>query len=73
LVKTTTDQTVNGVKTFTSSPQVPTPDSNNDAVNKKYVDEEIAEMGAVEKLTEKIYPLGESVSINDSLFAENMI
>ncbi len=69
-VKTTTDQTVNGVKTFTASPQVPTPDSNNDAVNKQYVDEEIAEMGAVEKLSENISPAGEDIAIDDQVFNE---
>ena len=37
-VKLTGNQTVNGEKTFVVSPQVPTPDSNNDASNKGYVD-----------------------------------
>ncbi len=32
------DQTVNGVKTFASSPAVPTPQGPNDAANKAYVD-----------------------------------
>lgn len=37
-VDLTDAQTVNGVKTFSSSPQVPTPQNPNDAANKAYVD-----------------------------------
>lgn len=37
-VKLTGDQTVAGVKTFSSSPIVPTPTANTHAVNKEYVD-----------------------------------
>jgi hypothetical protein len=37
-VSTTGNQTITGVKTFSSSPVVPTPGSNTDAVNKSYVD-----------------------------------
>lgn len=37
-VKLTENQTIDGVKTFSSSPVVPTPINNGDAVNKKYVD-----------------------------------
>lgn len=37
-VNTTGDQTIMGIKTFTSSPRVPTPASSGDAVNKYYVD-----------------------------------
>ena len=39
MVKLTTNQSINGVKTFIQQPQVPTPDSDGDAVNKLYVDE----------------------------------
>ena len=38
-VKLTEDQTVAGVKTFTSSPIVPTPTTDTQAANKKYVDD----------------------------------
>ena len=38
-VKLTGNQTIEDVKTFTSSPKVPTPTASNDAVNKKYVDD----------------------------------
>lgn len=38
-VKLTGNQTVAGVKTFSSSPVVPTPTTNTQAANKKYVDE----------------------------------
>lgn len=41
-VKTTTDQTLEGVKTFTSSPVVPTPTAPTQASPKGYVDEAIA-------------------------------
>ena len=41
-VKLTGNQTIAGIKTFTSSPIVPTPTTDNDAVNKKYVDDAIA-------------------------------
>ncbi len=34
----TTDQLISGVKSFVSSPQVPTPTASGDAVNKSYVD-----------------------------------
>ena len=37
-VKLTGDQTIGGIKTFTSSPIVPTPTAVNQAVNKQYVD-----------------------------------
>ena len=37
-VKLTENQTIAGVKTFTSSPIVPTPTTVNQAVNKQYVD-----------------------------------
>ena len=37
-VKITGDQSINGIKTFTLSPVVPTPSSNTQAVNKQYVD-----------------------------------
>ena len=43
-VKLTGTQTIAGIKTFTSSPKVPEPTDNNDAVNKKYVDD-IAQLG----------------------------
>ena len=45
LVKTTGDQTIAGTKTFSSSPQVPTPDSANDAVNKDYADTKVSLTG----------------------------
>jgi len=38
VVKLTGNQTIAGVKTFTSSPIVPTPTTNNQASNKQYVD-----------------------------------
>ena len=38
IVKLTGDQTIEDVKTFMSSPIVPTPTSVNQAVNKQYVD-----------------------------------
>src|SRR3990167_7802461 len=38
VVKTSGNQTVGGIKTFSSSPQVPTPNSSDDATNKDYVD-----------------------------------
>ena len=37
-VSKTGDETINGVKTFQSSPIVPTPTNGNDAVNKTYAD-----------------------------------
>ena len=37
-VKLTGDQTIEDIKTFTSSPIVPTPTAVNQAVNKQYVD-----------------------------------
>lgn len=40
-VKTTEDETVAGIKTFLSSPIVPTPTTNYQASTKKYVDDEI--------------------------------
>ena len=40
-VQLTGNQTIAGVKTFTSSPIVPTPTAVNQAVNKKYVDDKI--------------------------------
>ena len=41
-VKLTGDQTIAGVKTFTSSPIVPTPTTNTQAANKAYVDGKLA-------------------------------
>lgn len=38
VVHKTGDETIEGVKTFTSSPTVPTPTNGNQAVNKEYVD-----------------------------------
>src|SRR3990167_10970603 len=38
VVKTSGKQTIGGIKTFSSSPQVPTPNSSDDATNKDYVD-----------------------------------
>ena len=40
-VKLTGNQTIEDVKTFTSSPIVPTPTAVNQAVNKQYVDDNI--------------------------------
>lgn len=40
-VNITENQTINGVKTFSKSPVVPTPEGDYDAVNKKYVDENV--------------------------------
>lgn len=45
VVKLTGNQTVSGVKTFNSSPSVPTPTNNSDAATKKYVDDAIAWVG----------------------------
>lgn len=42
VVKLTWNQTVAGVKTFSSSPIVPAPTNNTDAATKKYVDDNIA-------------------------------
>lgn len=42
VVHDTGDETIAGIKTFTSSPVVPTPASANDAVNKDYVDGVVA-------------------------------
>jgi hypothetical protein len=38
------DESINDTKTFTSSPEVPTPSSNNHAANKEYVDDSIADL-----------------------------
>ena len=38
-VKLTENQTIAGVKTFTSSPKVPAPTDNNDVATKQYVDQ----------------------------------
>ena len=46
VVKLTGAQTVQGVKTFTSSPIVPTPTANNEAATKKYVDDNTPEYTA---------------------------
>ena len=40
-VKLTGNETIAGIKTFTSSPTVPTPTTNTQAANKKYVDDNI--------------------------------
>lgn len=42
VVKLTWNQTIAGVKTFSSSPIVPSPTNNTDAATKKYVDDNIA-------------------------------
>lgn len=49
-VRTTTDQTVAGIKTFTSSPVVPTPTSGTQVANKAYVDS-VATSGAPDAST----------------------
>ena len=50
-VNLTGDQTIAGIKTFTSSPIVPTPTADTQAVNKKYVDENV-------KLNIQALPIG---------------
>ena len=45
-VKKTTDQTIAGIKTFTSSPVVPTPTTATQAANKDYVDASITNSSA---------------------------
>ena len=47
VVKLTSDQTIEDVKTFTSSPIVPTPTAVNQAVNKQYVDDYAVAMAIV--------------------------
>ena len=42
VVHKTDDETIDGVKTFTSSPVVPTPMDDSDAVNKEYADLKVA-------------------------------
>lgn len=60
VLKLTGDQTLWWVKTFTSSPEVPTPTNNNQAVNKEYVDNEITLASTVDKFTAK-RELGETI------------
>ena len=45
-VKLAGDQVIGGTKTFTSSPKVPQPSSNDDASNKQYVDTEMAKVNS---------------------------
>lgn len=53
-VKKTGDQTIAGVKTFSSSPQVPEPTKNTDAATKKYVDDHSGGGGVI-PTRKKIY------------------
>ena len=46
-VSLTGDETIAGVKTFSSSPIVPTPSGNTDAANKAYVDSAVVTTGNV--------------------------
>src|SRR5665647_316894 len=41
-VHNTTDETIGGIKTFSSSPVVPTPTTGNQATNKTYVDSTVS-------------------------------
>lgn len=53
LVKTSEAQSISGVKTFTSSPIIPTPTSNTQAANKSYVDSktnDVAHLNALRDL-----------------------
>jgi hypothetical protein len=45
VVKLTDNQTINGIKTFTSSPVVPTPTTGSQSANKTYVDTQINGLG----------------------------
>lgn len=50
MVTLTGEQTVSGKKTFSTSPAVPTPTQNGDAVNKQYVDQKMADAGVGDML-----------------------
>lgn len=73
VVKLTGDQTVAGVKTFSSSPIVPTPTTNYQASTKKYVDDEISEAWDQYKLTNSDFMTGEDLVEWDSIFLEESI
>ena len=51
VVKLTGNQTIAGVKTFSSSPIVPTPTANTQAVNKAYVDTKAKELQPIQRPT----------------------
>lgn len=71
VVKLTGDQTVWGVKTFSSSPIVPTPTTDMQATTKKYVDDSIVASGLQESLGTGDFIAGEDVTQWDSLFLES--
>lgn len=68
VVHLTGDETVAGVKTFSSIPKVPLePVDNDNVTSKKYVDDEIAAASAIDKLT-KQHTLGEDMTEGTAYF-----
>lgn len=73
VVKLTGTQTIAWVKTFSSSPIVPTPTTDFQPTTKKYVDDSIVSGSAPESLFEKDdYIAWETILANDSLFVESL-
>lgn len=73
VVHKTGDETIDNIKTFTSSPIIPTPTTDMQASTKKYVDDSIDAMSWTTVLEQKDYLAGEAISKNNSLFVENMV
>ena len=66
-VKLTDNQTIGGVKTFSSSPVVPTPTTNFQVATKKYVDDAIVEYGAIMGKPVIVSPVNDAVDFVGSI------
>lgn len=73
VVHKTGNETVQWIKTHTNSPIVPTPTTDNQASNKEYVDDSIADAQDQYKLTNSDYLAWEDIIETDSLFLEENI
>ena len=70
-VKLTGNQTVGDVKTFTSSPIVPTPTTDFQVANKKYVDDAIGEYGGESKTEAYGFRYNQETNVTAMLGSEN--
>lgn len=72
VVKLTWNQTIWGTKTFSSSPEVPTPTTNMQASTKKYVDDQVLNALSPQSLYETWYKAGEDISIWETHYVEKL-
>lgn len=73
IVKLTWNQTISDIKTFLSSPIIPTPTTDYQASTKKYVDDNLASIWDQHKLTNSDFMTWEDLVEWDSIFQEEAI